>query len=145
MTLKRILRGLTENRAETDPTSDDDRLVGRTYAIPFEEVWQAAKLLASGGLKGWSLWVADDQEGLIEASTSAFLFFKAADVKVRIGLDENAQTRVDIATVSRTERGDLGRSRRTIGEFLERLDKVLGAGPTKILDASRRSQWLEAR
>lgn len=132
-----ILRGLTENRAETDPRSEDERLVGRTYAIPFEDVWQSAKALASGGLKGWTLWVADDQAGVMEASTSPFLFLKAADVRIRIGLDENAQTRVDLTTASRTSRGDLGRARRTTGQFLERLDAALQANPSQILDASR--------
>ena len=143
--MKGILRGLTENRAETSPTSEDERLVGRTYAIPFESVWQSAKALASGGLKGWTLWVADDQEGIMEASTSSFLFLKAADVRIRIGLDENAQTRVDLATTSRTEHGDLGRARRTTGEFLQRLDAALQAGPAQILDASRSHAWSDPR
>ncbi|MGD2047040.1 MAG: DUF1499 domain-containing protein [Gemmatimonadota bacterium] len=138
-----FLRGLTENRAQTDPDSEDERLVGRTYAIPFEDVWQSAKALASGGLKGWTLWVADDQEGIMEASTSSFLFFKAADVRIRIGLDENAQTRVDLMTTSRTQRGDLGRSRRTTGLFLTRLDAALQAGPAQILDASGSPAWSE--
>ena len=135
--MKGILRGLTENRAQTDPASEDERLVGRTYAIPFEDVWQSAKALASGGLKGWTLWVADDQAGIMEASTSSWLFLKAADVRIRIGLDENAQTRVDLTTASRTQHGDLGRSRRTTGLFLRRLDAALQASPAKILDASR--------
>ena len=136
-----ILRALTENRVETDPTSEDDRLLGRTYAIPFEDVWQAAKRLASGELKGWTLWVADDQEGLMEASLRPFLFLKAADVRIEIGLDENAQTRVDLSAASRTERGDLGRCRRTVGTFLRRLDAALDASPGKILDASRGAAW----
>lgn len=139
-----ILRGLTENRAETDPTSEDDRLLGRTYTIPFEDVWQAATGLAKG-LRGWSLWVADDQEGVIEASVRPLLFGAPADVRVRIGLDENAQTRVDLASASRTERGDLGRSRRNIGRFLRGLDQALQARPGQILDASRTATWRETR
>ena len=141
--MKEILRGLTEHRAQTDPTSEDERLIGRTYAIPFEDVWQAAKRLASGELTGWTLWVADDQEGLMEASLRPFLFLRAADVRIEIGLDENAQTRVDLSSASRTERGDLGRSRRTIGRFLERLDTALNARPNQILDASGTSVWLD--
>jgi hypothetical protein len=141
--LKGILRGLTEHRAETDPNSEDERLLGRTYAIPFENVWQAAKRLASGELEGWTLWVADDQAGLMEASLRPFLFLKAADVRIEIVLDENAQTRVDLTSASRTERGDLGRSRRAIGRFLDRLDEVLEAQPSQILDASRSPVWLD--
>jgi hypothetical protein len=143
--LNGILRGLTENRAATDPNSDDDRLLGRTYTIPFESVWQATAGLASGGLKGWSLWVADDQKGLIEASIGSFLFLSPADIRIRVGLDENAQTRVDLTVRSRTERGDLGRSRRSIGRFIRRLDEVLEARPRQILDATRTAVWHEQR
>lgn len=142
--MKGILRGLTERRAETDPTSADHRLVGRTYAIPFEDVWQAATKLAGGGLRGWTVWLADDQQGLIEASTNPPLV-AAADVHVRIGLDENAQTRVDLTSTSRTERGDWGRSRRNIGKFIRRLDALLDAGSAQILDATRPVAWPESR
>ena len=141
--MKELLRGLSEHRAETDPTSTDHRLSGRTYAIPFENVWHAATSLAAGGLRGWSLWVADDQEGVIEASVSPMLFLAAEDVRIEIGLDENAQTRVDLTSASRTTRGDLGRNRRTIGGFIRRLDGLLDAGPTQILDATKKPTWQE--
>lgn len=137
-----IIRGLTENGARTDPASPDQRLLGRTYAIPFELVWQAATRLAGGGIRGWSLWIADDQVGRIEASTNP-LIGPAADIHVIIGLDQNAQTRVDVVSMSRTHRGDLGRSRRNIGLFLKRLDKILNAEPGQILDATRTPAWLE--
>jgi hypothetical protein len=141
--LSEILRGLTEHRAETSPTSEDERLVGRTYAIPFEDVWQAAKRLAAGELKGWTLWVADDQEGIMEASLRPFLFLKAADVRITVGLDENAQTRVDLSATSRTERGDFGRCRRAIGRFVDRLDALLDPKPGQILDPSLSPAWME--
>lgn len=142
--MKGILRGLTENRAETDPASEDERLLGRTYAIPFENVWQAATGLASGGLKGWSLWIANDQDGLIEASARPFLFLAAIDIRIKVGLDENAQTRVDLTATSRLERGDWGRSRRSIGRFVSTLDRLLDAAPGQILDATRTTAWREA-
>jgi hypothetical protein len=141
--LNGILRGLAEHRAETDPRSEDPRLHGRTYAIPFDDVWQAATRLASGQLRGWTVWVADDQEGVIEASIHPVLVGKAGDVRIRIGLDENAQTRVDVVSATRTQRGDLGRCRRVIARFIRRLDETLDARPEQILDPTRTPAWLE--
>jgi len=140
--LKEILRGLTEHQATTDPTSSDHRLRGRTYAIPFDDVWRAATSLASGTLRGWMLLSADDQEGVIEASTRTRLLGFRGEVRIEIGLDENAQTRVDAQSISMTRRGDLGRSRRALARFFRELDRALSAEPSKILDATRAPAWL---
>jgi hypothetical protein len=143
--LRAILRGLTERGAETDPASPDARLVGRTYAIPFEAVWSAATRLAGGGLRRWSLLSADDLSGVISAGTRPRLFGQGDRVRIEIGLDENAQTRVDLSSTSRSERPDLGRNRRAIGRFLSKLDEALGAGPEQILDPTRVPSWAERR
>jgi hypothetical protein len=141
--LKGILRGLRENRAATDPTSTDHRLLGRTYAIPFEEVWSAALQIAKGSLRGWSLLAADDQQGIIQAATKAMLGGRDGEVLVEISLDENAQTRVDASSSSGGRHGDLGRSRRTLGRFFRELDRTLAAKPEQILDARSARAWLE--
>jgi hypothetical protein len=143
--LKEILRGLTESGASTDPRSLDARLVGRTYAIPFDAVWSAAMKLASGGLRRWSVAKADDIAGVIEASAQPLFFGPDDDVRIEIGLDENAQTRVDVSSSSRSQRPDLGRNRRAIGRFLRRLDRSLEARPEQILDATRKVAWTESR
>jgi len=132
--LNRIRIGLTEHEASTDPLAEDPRLRGRTYTIPFEDVWQAAIALVSGGLRGWTLGRSNDQQGAILALARTPLIGSEADVHVEIGLDINAQTRVDVRVVSRTERGDFGRSRRLVGRFLKRLDRQLSARPEQILD-----------
>jgi len=141
--LKGILRGLTQNQATTDPASPDRRIRGRTYAIPFEAVWQASTRIAEGGLRGWSILTADDQSGEIEAVCKTLVFRFEDDVRVEIRLDENGQTRVDLWSASRIGRGDLGRNRRTIGRFLRRLDRSLDAQPGQILDATRAPAWHE--
>lgn len=131
------MRGLLENRASTDPRARDPRLRGRTYSIPFEDVWQTSINLCGGGLKRWSIVSTDDQNGVIEAVTRSAIFGSEDDVRIEIGLDYNAQTRVDMWAVSRKERGDLGRTRRTVGRFFKHLDQRLGAHPGRILDASQ--------
>jgi hypothetical protein len=108
---------------ETQPQHPDERLRGRTYAIPFEDVWRAALYLAGGGLRGWRLIAADDEEGIIlaEASTLALRFVD--DVSIRVRLDEDAQTRVDVRSASRVGRNDFGTNARRVARFLDALDQ----------------------
>ena len=141
--MKRVLRSLTENQAATDPRSADGRLIGRTYAIPFERVWQASLALCRGGLRGWSVLSADDQRGVIEAVSRTLLTGREDDVRVAIQLDENAQTRVDLWSGAQKNRANLGRNRRVIGRFLRRLDRSLEAKPGQILDATRTVTWFD--
>ena len=143
--MKGILRGLTETEAATDPRSDDRRLRGRTYAIPFEDVWQASVRLCGGGLRGWSVLSADDQRGVIEAISKTLVFGREDDVRVDMRLDENAQTRVDLWSASQKGRANLGRNRRVIGRFLRRLDRRLSATPGQILDPTYMPTWYEPR
>ncbi len=49
------------------------------------------------------------------------------DVEIRIGLDDDAQTRVDLRSASRKGVGDLGKNPRRIGKFVRALDRELGA------------------
>ena len=140
--MKGVLRALTENEASTDPGSVDERLRGRTYTIPFDPVWKAAVGLAGGELSGWKILSADDRAGTIYALVRTRLTGSETDVRVSVGLDQNAQTRVDLASSSRTGRGDLGRARRHIGRFLARLDEALKAEPGQVLDPVTMSAYL---
>lgn len=143
--MRELLLALREDRALTDPDSPDARLVGRTYAIPFEQVWNSAVGLAKEGMRGWTVSSADDLAGVIIASRASPIFATRDDVRVRIGLDQNGQTRVDVSSKSRTERASLGRHRRVIARFLDRLDRKLDARPGRIIDPTRPPAWAEAR
>lgn len=143
--MRGILRGLTESGAATDPASPDARLLGRTYAIPFDSVWTAATRLAGGELRRWGVASADDIAGVIVATKRALLFGQHDDVTIEIGLDENAQTRVDVSSRSHSQRPDLGRNRRAIGRFFRKLDASLEARPDQILDATRVPAWIESK
>lgn len=125
---------LTRNGARTDPASPDPALRGRTYAIPFDRVWSAALELAGGNLRGWRLVEADDQGGLIVAEATRRLLRGVADVRVRVGLDADGQTRVDADSASRGGGPDLGADRRRIRRFMAALDARLGATPGQILE-----------
>jgi len=134
--LSALLDGLREKHAETDPDAPDPELRGRTYAIPFDDVWQAAIGIIGGGIRGWSLIRSNDQAGTIVGLVQPPPMGKHADLEIRVGLDAMAQTRIDFSATSRTERGDLGRARRILIRFFRELDTRLGAGPGSILDPS---------
>ena len=130
---ERLTKALTTNRAETDPGSDDPRLVGRTYAIPFEAVWRACmSLVEKRG--GWRLLQADDLVGFIRVRCTTFVLRFEGDLEIRIGLDEHALTRVDLRSRSLKGRSDLGLNTRRVGRFFRKLDRALDAGHGKILD-----------
>lgn len=133
----RVPKALKENRAETDPSSEDPRLRGRTYAIAFDRVWNAALALAGGGMRGWSVVDADDEEGVILAESRTLVLRFVDDVRVDVTLDDNGQTRVDVASASRKGKADLGTNARRVGRFLKALDRRLDASPPQILDATR--------
>jgi len=120
----RITRALTRNRAHTDPDSRDPRLRGREYAVPFARVWDAA-LHVAGSLRGWSVVEADPKSGEITAEARTVLWRFTDDVWVRVSLDEDGLTRVDLTSASRVGRADLGANARRIARFLHALDRQL--------------------
>lgn len=134
MTQNRLWVALTRNRAQTDPRHPEPRLRGRTYAVPFARVWKAALKLASEDMRGWALLEADEDSGVIRAESTTPVFRFVDDVQIRISLDENGQTRVDMSSESRIGRGDLGKNARRIHAFFRKLDRSLGVGSGQILD-----------
>ncbi len=133
MLKERLTNALTRPRAATDPWSDDPRLIGRTYAIPFERVWRTCmKFVEDRGR--WRLLQADDLAGFIRVRCTTLVFRFEDDLEIRIGLDENALTRVDIRSGAHKGRADLGMNVRRVGRFFKKLDRLLGARQGKILD-----------
>ncbi len=129
----RLAKALTTNRVETDPGSDDPRLIGRTYAIPYEAVWRSCiKLVRERS--GWQMLQSDDLVGFIRVRCTTPVFRHEHDLEIRIRLDEHALTRVDLRSHSRTRHADLGANARRVGRFARKLDESLGAADGKILD-----------
>jgi hypothetical protein len=113
---------------------------GRTYAIPFDAVWKAALALADGGFEGWHLQGADDGRGVIRARREGALLRKEIEVHIGIGLDENAQTHVELEARP-SGRSDPRMGRRTMAMFMDRLDAALDAVGTPIGDAPCAPTW----
>jgi len=137
---ERLERAFTSSRAETDPRSRDPRLLGRTYAIPFDQVWRASLDLVEGH-RHWALLQTNDVEGYIRVRCETPLLKFVDDLEIRIGLDGHALTRVDAKSRSRKKRVDLGIHARRIGRFLRHLDRALNAGPGTILDPNLLETW----
>lgn len=127
--IKRLYRkvrlAFTRNVAFTAPGADDHRLRGRTYAVPFEDVWQAALDLVGGGLNRWELVEHDDREGIIRGVAHSRIERFTSAITIRVGLDFNAQTRVDALAASRVGNYDLGINARRLGTFFQRLDSAV--------------------
>lgn len=107
---------------ETTPQASDPRLRGRTYAVPFEDVWQAALKLTAG--RRWTRVDADDTEGVILATVKS-LTGAVHDVMVRVTLDADAQTRVDASAQAHRRYSDLGGSKRRLRRLFRALDRTL--------------------
>lgn len=116
------------NRADTHPDHPDPRLRGRTLAVPFDRVWKETLLLAAKK-QGWTVLDADDLQGVIRAEARTLIFRFTDDVEIRIGLDQDGQTRVDMTSSSRVGKSDLGTNTRRIANFLRALDQRLVRHP----------------
>jgi uncharacterized protein (DUF1499 family) len=123
-----IWRALRENRAFTDDEAPDPRLRPRSYPVPFARVWDAALQIA-GQTRGWTITASDPRAGEIVAEARTRMWKFTDDVWIRISLDDDAQTRVDLTSASRTGRADLGANARRIARFLHTLDgRLVGNG-----------------
>lgn len=120
------------NKVVTHRQSTDPRLRGRTYAIPYERVWSAALALATESPR-WTVLRADDQLGEIEAEARTRFLGFVDDVTIHVGLDADAQTRIDAISQSRTGTKDFGVNARRLGRFFKALDRALEAAPGAIL------------
>ena len=114
---------MTTTSVRTGPGAGDPRLRGRTYAIPFEDVWQGTLRLVRGKLRGWSLEFADDREGVVNALVSSRLKWLHGVVEVRVGLDADAQTRVDATSATPDVFHDFGTNARRLRKFFQGLDR----------------------
>jgi hypothetical protein len=119
----RLQKALGQGAAETRPDSSDPRFRGRTYAIPFEDVWQACLLIVREDLRGCTVRLANDRDGIIIAEAHTRLPPRIDDVTISVVLDKDAQTRVDMRSITRDGGRDLGANTRRIARFFELLDQ----------------------
>ncbi|MYD44135.1 MAG: DUF1499 domain-containing protein [Gammaproteobacteria bacterium] len=76
--------------------------------------------------RGWEIVTMDEQAGVIEATATTFWMGFKDDVAIRMRRNEEANaTTIDIRSISRVGRTDLGKNAARIREFLKDLNEVL--------------------
>ena len=90
--------------------------------------------LVSGGLPHWALTWEDDRNGVLEAKVPERILRPAGIVRVRVFLDDDAQTCVQMSAGPQSGGRDLGASRRRVLRFFAELDGALNPRPDQVLD-----------
>jgi uncharacterized protein (DUF1499 family) len=86
-----------------------------------------ASALAAAHEMGWEIVASDPAQGRIEATATTFWFGFLDDVVVRITPAGNG-SRIDVRSVSRVGRGDVGTNAKRITDYLRRLARSESAG-----------------
>lgn len=93
--------------------------------VPFSEDRVFQEALETARQLGWEIVAAVPEEGRIEATDTTFWFGFKDDIVIRIKKKSSGGTRVDIRSVSRVGRSDLGANARRIRRFIEVLKNRL--------------------
>ncbi|MBX3617389.1 MAG: DUF1499 domain-containing protein [Nitrosomonas sp.] len=120
------IRSVTDNPLNRSEPEDLASLQQESYPDlsslvidrPFEQVFEQAITLVKK--QDWEIALASAANGRIEATASTFVMGFKDDVVIRIQA-EGHQTRVDMRSVSRVGRGDLGANAQRIRSFLSAL------------------------
>jgi uncharacterized protein (DUF1499 family) len=118
------LRASAPNTLEYDPKVGEQQrqaypdIAPLTLAAPPADAF--ARALAAAEQAGWEIVASDPQAGRIEATDTTFWFGFKDDVVIRLTPDGGG-TRVDVRSVSRVGRSDVGTNARRIREYLESL------------------------
>ncbi|MGE3275363.1 MAG: DUF1499 domain-containing protein [Vicinamibacterales bacterium] len=83
---------------------------------PLDEAYQAA--LAAAEARGWTIVTADAAARRIEATDTTFWFGFKDDIAVRVTPADGGGSRIDVRSVSRVGRSDVGTNARRIREYL---------------------------
>ncbi len=96
-------------------------IVPLELALPPAESFK--KALAPAQAMGWQIVVADEQEGRIEATDTTFWFGFKDDIVVRITATGKG-SQIDVRSLSRVGRSDIGANAKRIRKYLNELPKT---------------------
>lgn len=114
------LRGPDTNPLARDADTDTAQRAGypelRTIESALAPEAAFAKALNTARSLGWQIHATDAQRGMLEASETTFWFGFIDDIAIRVR-PYNAGSRIDLRSVSRVGRGDLGANAKRIQRF----------------------------
>ncbi len=91
------------------------------FSLPADKVFQRA--LAATQKMGWKMVATNPAEGRIEATDTTFFFGFKDDIVIRVAPADHG-SRVDIRSVSRVGRSDVGTNAKRIRKFLKELKEA---------------------
>jgi hypothetical protein len=89
--------------------------------LPTGELFDQA--LAAAEARGWEIVASSRAEGRIEATDTTFWFGFKDDIVIRVASEETGGSRLDIRSMSRVGKSDLGKNAERIRAFLAALPK----------------------
>lgn len=93
------------------------------FKLSAPQVFAAA--LSTAKDMGWKVAAQDAATGRIEATDTTFWYGFKDDVVIRIRPESNSETRLDIRSLSRVGKSDVGKNADRIREYKKRLEKTL--------------------
>lgn len=108
----------------TDPALQQKaypEIVTHRSGLPPAELFD--KALAAAQAQGWDIVSSSREEGRIEATDTTLWFGFKDDVVIRIAADEAGGSKLDIRSMSRVGKSDLGKNADRIRAFLAQLPK----------------------
>jgi hypothetical protein len=91
----------------------------RVVSRPPESVFEQALALARDA--GWTIVASDPKTGIIEATATSFWFGFKDDIVIRVWRAGNTASRVDMRSVSRVGKSDLGANAARVRAFMSRI------------------------
>jgi uncharacterized protein (DUF1499 family) len=119
---------LTKNLYVTTPQDPDPFFRPRKYTKAKEEVVKAVMEIIAG-LSRWKVVEYRENQGRIRASCTARLLPFADDVDIYIVQGLDGVTKLEILSRAQGGKGDFGRNKRNIREFLSAFDRKLSPTP----------------
>ena len=95
------------------------------YGQSKDEVF--AKALKAAQKMGWDIVTQNPETGIIEATDTTFWFGFKDDVVIRVRALEGGGSKVDIRSVSRVGKSDIGANAARIRKYIKVLDGLIGA------------------